>query len=102
MCGRYELTSGLTISDEEIANCICPCISPEKIAECACPVCTDMACELKELREVVGCCSKCKKGGAWASALASTSAFEKAISCPDEKVDCMRRVGSDADFFIAR
>jgi hypothetical protein len=47
----------------------------------------------------VGCCSKCK-GGAWASALASTSAFEKAISCPDEKVECMRRMGSDEDFFI--
>jgi len=38
---RYEANSGNRISDEEIAQCICPCIKPELISECACPTCTE-------------------------------------------------------------
>lgn len=93
------MRTGLAISDEEIARCICPCIEPEKIFECACPICTDMACELKALRGAIGCCATCK-GGPWSAALASVSAYERATSCPDEKIDCMRRAGSDEDFTI--
>ena len=93
---RYEAKTGLTISDEELAKCICLCIEPESISECACPLCTDIGCEILALRGAIGCAT-CK-GGPWPSALVSISAFSRALSCSDEVIPCMRRAGSDEDF----
>ena len=78
--------------------CICPCIRPDKVCECACPRCADMECRLRALKTVLGCPS-CKSGP-WGVAVSSTSAFAKAISCPDEVIPEMERAGSTEPFSI--
>ena len=89
---------GLSISDEELAKCICPCIKPEKISECACPTCTDIECEVRALRDAMGC-DACQDGP-WATSLSSINSFERAISCADEEFPCMERAESSEPFKI--
>jgi len=89
---------GLSVSNEELAKCICPCIKPERIWECACPTCTDIECEIRALRDAMGC-DACQ-GGPWATALSSINSFKRAISCADEEIPCMERAESSEPFKI--
>jgi hypothetical protein len=96
---RYEREHpGLTISDHELFKCICPCIKREKIADCVCPICVDMQCELRALRDAIGC-GVCRSGQ-WGDVLSSPSSFASVVSCPDEIIPEMMRADSSDDFFI--
>jgi len=90
---RYEASTGNRISDEEIAQCIGPCIKLELVSTCACIMCTEtIECEVRALREAVGCQS-CKSGR-WAQAF---------LSCEDEAtIPCMKRAGHGAEDFRIR
>ena len=95
---RYEARTKLSISDPQIAQCVCPCIRPETIKDCACPICVDAECEIRAVRENLGC--KTCEGGDWCKAVVSTSAFARAVSCPDAELAGMERRGSNEPFRI--
>lgn len=83
-------------------KCICLCVKPEKIADCACPVCVDMDCEVRALRNELGC-SSCKddaQSSAWLKAVSSTAEFADHASCAKKAIPEMRRSGHDEDFYM--
>jgi hypothetical protein len=89
---------GHTIDAAQIQLCICECVEPEVITDCACPECTDFDCELRALREAIGC-TECA-GSNWPIALLSPYHFTRAIVCPDEAIPDMKRPESNEDFKI--
>jgi hypothetical protein len=95
---RYEQNNpGLSISDDELGKCVCPCIRPEKVSDCACPTCIDMQCSLRSLREVIGC-ENCKSGS-W-GAISSVWDFAKMASCQPKPIPMMEREGCSEEFHM--
>jgi hypothetical protein len=92
---------GVSISKAQIQQCICPCIAEEKITECACPICTDLACEVRALREnIKNSNHHCVSCDPWILAFASTESLVRCLSCADEKLDSMNRLNSTEDFHM--